>query len=124
MNVPDAPLMVWGDERLLRQVLSNLVDNALKYTPQGGCVAVDARAEAGQVIFEVSDTGPGIPLEAQSDVFEQFYRLPDQPDEVKGTGLGLTIVKSIVEQHSGRVWVTSQPGQGSTFSVSLPALDG
>ncbi len=123
MNVPDAPLMVWGDERLLRQVLSNLVDNALKYTPQGGCVTVNTRAEAGQVILEVSDTGPGIPPEAQSDVFEQFYRLPDQPDEVKGTGLGLTIVKSIVEQHSGRVWVTSRPGQGSTFSVSLPALD-
>jgi len=123
MHVPDRPLRVWGDERLLQQVMSNLVDNALKYTPPGGCVTVDARAEAGQVILKVSDTGPGIPLDAQSYVFERFYRLSDQPDEVKGAGLGLTIVKSIVEQHGGRVWVTSQPGQGSTFTVSLPALD-
>jgi signal transduction histidine kinase len=99
------------------------VDNALKYTPPGGCIAVNASAQAGQVILQVSDTGPGIPLEAQPYVFERFYRLPDQPQSVEGTGLGLTIVKSIVEQHGGRVWVTSQPGQGSTFTVSLPALD-
>jgi signal transduction histidine kinase len=123
MRVPDTPLIVWGDERLLQRVMSNLVDNALKYTPPGGCVTVDARAKAGQVIVKVSDDGPGIPLEAQPYVFERFYRLSDQPDGVKGTGLGLTIVKSIVEQHGGRVWVTSQPGQGSTFIVSLPALD-
>jgi PAS domain S-box-containing protein len=117
----DSTLAVWGDERLLRRVVSNLVDNALKYTPPGGQVRVEARAEAGQVLFDVCDNGPGIPLEAQPYVFERFYRLPSQPDDVKGTGLGLTIVKSIVEQHGGRVWVTSQPGHGSTFTVSLPA---
>ena len=123
VRMPDSPLIVWGDERLLQRVMSNLVDNAFKYTPPGGCVTIEARTEAGQVIVEVSDTGPGIPLEAQPYVFEQFFRLPDQPDGVKGTGLGLTIVKSIVEQHGGRVWVTSQPGQGATFTVSLPAFD-
>jgi two-component system phosphate regulon sensor histidine kinase PhoR len=123
MRVPDAPLTVWGDERLLQRVVSNLVDNAFKYTPEGGCVTLQARIETGRVIVEVSDTGPGIPLEAQPYVFERFYRLSGQPDEIKGTGLGLNIVKSIVEQHGGRVWVTSQPGQGSTFTVSLPALD-
>jgi len=123
MRVPDTPLLVWGDEHLLQRVVSNLVDNALKYTPPGGCITVDACAKAGQVILTVSDTGPGIPLEAQPHVFERFYRQSDQPDSVEGTGLGLTIVKSIVEQHGGRVWVTSQPGQGSTFTVSLPALD-
>lgn len=123
MRVPDTPLMVWGDERLLQRVVSNLVDNALKYTPPGGCVTVDACAKAGQVILKVSDTGLGIPLEAQPYVFERFYRLSDQPGSVEGTGLGLTIVKSIVEQHGGRVGVTSQPGQGSIFTVSLPALD-
>ena len=123
MRVPDMPLLVWGDEHLLQRVVSNLVDNALKYTPPGGCITVDACAQAGQVILRVSDTGPGISLEAQSHVFERFYRQSDQPDSVEGTGLGLTIVKSIVEQHGGRVWVTSRPGQGSTFTVSLPALD-
>jgi signal transduction histidine kinase len=123
MQVPDTPLLVWGDEHLLQRVVTNLMDNALKYTPSGGCIAVNASAQAGQVILRVSDTGPGIPLEAQPHVFERFYRLSDQPDSVEGTGLGLTIVKSIVEQHGGRVWVTSQPGLGSTFTVSLPALD-
>ena len=123
MRVPDTPLLVWGDEHLLQRVVSNLVDNALKYTPPGGCITVDACAQVGQVILKVSDTGLGIPLEAQPHVFERFYRQSGQPDSVEGTGLGLTIVKSIVEQHGGRVWVTSQPGQGSTFTVSLPALD-
>jgi signal transduction histidine kinase len=123
MRIPDSPLIVWGDERLLQRVMSNLVDNAFKYTPPGGRVTVEARAEAGQVIVQVSDTGPGIPQEAQPYVFKRFFRLSDQPDGIKGTGLGLTIVKSIVEQHGGRVWVTSQPGQGSTFTVSLPAFD-
>jgi two-component system phosphate regulon sensor histidine kinase PhoR len=122
-HLPDGPLLVWGDERLLTRVINNLVDNAFKYTEQGGRVSIAARAEAGQVILEVSDTGQGIPLEAQAHIFERFYRLPDQPDRIKGTGLGLTIVKSIVEQHGGRVWVTSQSGHGSTFTVSLSALE-
>jgi two-component system phosphate regulon sensor histidine kinase PhoR len=117
-----SPLVVWGDERLLYRVLSNLVDNALKYTPGGGDVVIEGHFEAGQVLLQVADTGPGIPLEAQPYVFERFYRLDSQPDGVTGTGLGLTIVKSIVEQHGGRVWVTSQPGHGSVFTVSLPAF--
>jgi PAS domain S-box-containing protein len=122
-HIPDDPLLVWGDERLLTRVINNLVDNAFKYTEQGGRVSIAARAEAGQVILEISDTGQGIPREAQTHIFERFYRLPNQPDRIKGTGLGLTIVKSIVEQHGGRVWVTSQPGHGSTFTVSLSALE-
>ena len=122
VRVPEAPLAVWGDEQLLHRVLSNLVDNALKYTPYGGDVVIEGRLEAGQVLLEVADTGPGIPLEAQPYVFERFYRLDPQPDGIMGTGLGLTIVKSIVEQHGGRVWVTSQPGHGSVFTVSLPAF--
>ncbi len=120
VRVPSVPLSVWGDERLLYRVLSNLVDNALKYTPAGGTIVVEGRAEAGQVLLEVADTGPGIPLEAQPYVFERFYRMEHQPEGVTGTGLGLTLVKSIVDQHGGRVWVTSQPGHGSVFTVSLP----
>jgi len=120
VRVPSVPLSVWGDERLLYRALSNLVDNALKYTPAGGTIVVEGRAEAGQVLLEVADTGPGIPLEAQPYVFERFYRMEHQPEGVTGTGLGLTLVKSIVDQHGGRVWVTSQPGHGSVFTVSLP----
>jgi signal transduction histidine kinase len=123
LHLPDTVLPVWGDARLLDRMMSNLVGNALKYTPKGGRVTMEARAEADQVILEVSDTGQGIPLEAQSRIFERFYRLPNQPDAVKGTGLGLTIVKSIVDRHGGRVWVTSQPGCGSTFTVSLPTIN-
>jgi PAS domain S-box-containing protein len=122
VRMPEVPLTVWGDEKLLHRVVSNLVDNAFKYTPAGGSITLEARGEAGQVLLAVADTGPGIPLEAQPYVFERFYRLASQPDGIKGTGLGLTIVKSIVEQHGGRVWVTSQPGQGSIFTVSLPAF--
>jgi len=123
LHLPDVVLPVWGDARLLDRMMSNLVGNALKYTPKGGRVTMEARAEADQVILEVSDTGQGIPLEAQSRIFERFYRLPNQPDGVKGTGLGLTIVKSIVERHGGRIWITSQPGCGSTFTVSLPTIN-
>ena len=71
--------------------------------------------------LEVRDTGPGISPEAQARIFERFYRAPSVATDDRGTGLGLAIVKSIVEQHGGRVWVTSAVGQGSTFSVSLPA---
>jgi two-component system phosphate regulon sensor histidine kinase PhoR len=120
VRVPDQDLVVWGDRRLLHRVMSNLVDNAFKYTSPGGQVTVEARSEAGQAILEVSDNGPGIPLEAQPLIFERFYRLANQSDNIEGTGLGLTIVKSIVDQHGGRVWVTSRPGQGATFTVSLP----
>jgi two-component system phosphate regulon sensor histidine kinase PhoR len=122
-HLPDTALSVWGDARLLDRMMSNLVGNALKYTPQGGRVTIEARGEGDQVILEVCDTGQGIPLEAQSRIFERFYRLPNQPDGVKGTGLGLTIVKSIVERHGGRVWVTSQSGCGTTFTVSLPTIN-
>jgi PAS domain S-box-containing protein len=122
VHLPDNALPIRGDTRLLDRMLSNLVGNALKYTPKGGRVTIEAHGEDNQVVLEVSDTGQGIPLDAQSRIFERFYRLPNQPDGVKGTGLGLTIVKSIAERHGGQVYVTSQPGRGTTFTVSLPTI--
>jgi PAS domain S-box-containing protein len=118
---PTATIGVRGDPQRLYQVASNLVSNAIKYTQPGGLVTVMLRADGEQTRLDVRDTGPGISPEAQARIFERFYRAPSVAAEDRGTGLGLAIVKSIVEQHGGRVWVTSAVGQGSTFSVSLPA---
>jgi signal transduction histidine kinase len=111
---------VRGDAQRLYQVASNLVSNAIKYTPKGGTISVWVFAQDDLVQMDVTDNGPGIPVEAQARVFERFYRVPSTALEEHGTGLGLAIVKSIVEQHGGRVRLTSIVGQGSTFSVTLP----
>jgi len=105
----------------LRQMFDNLIGNAIKYTPPGGQIHIRLRAEGGQIILQVSDTGPGIPPSDQPRIFEKFYRGENVPDDVPGSGLGLAIVKSIVDSHHGRIWVESTLGQGSTFFVVLPA---
>jgi signal transduction histidine kinase len=117
---PGLPL-VQGNQVRLDQVVSNLVDNAIKFTSEGGMVTVSAREEKGEVVVEVKDTGIGIAPEDQVHLFEKFYRVnSEETSDIEGTGLGLAIVKSIVEGHGGRVWVKSQPGQGSTFGFALP----
>jgi two-component system NtrC family sensor kinase len=105
----------------LRQMLDNLIGNAIKYTPPGGEVNVHVRAEGGQIILQVTDNGPGIAPSDQPRIFEKFFRGENVPDDVPGSGLGLSIVKSIVDNHQGRIWVESALGQGSTFFVILPA---
>lgn len=105
----------------IRQMLDNLVGNAIKYTPEGGRVRVWLSTEANQIVIRVEDTGPGIPSEEQSRVFEKFYRASNRPQGVEGTGLGLAIVKSVADSHQGRVWVESKVGEGSAFVVLLPA---
>lgn len=117
---PELPL-VQGNQVRLDQVVSNLVGNAVKFTPKGGMVTVSAREEKGKVAVEVKDTGIGIAPEAQVHLFEKFYRVSSEETRgIEGTGLGLAIVKSIVEGHGGRVWVESEPGRGSTFGFALP----
>ena len=117
---PELPL-VQGNQVRLDQVVSNLVGNAIKFAPEGGMVTVSAREEKGEVVVEVKDTGIGIAPEDQVHLFEKFYRVrSEETSDIEGTGLGLAIVKSIVEGHRGRVWVESQPSQGSTFGFALP----
>ena len=116
----DVP-QVYGDPIRLRQMLMNLVSNAIKYTPDGGVIGVSLFAEGGEAVLVVSDTGIGIPLEDQPHIFDKFYRVDQNKTDYQGLGLGLNIVRSIVDLHNGRVWVESQPRQGTTFTVVLPA---
>ena len=111
-----------GDRSKLAQVLYNLTDNAIKYTPDGGKIAVTLSADAENLIWEVTDNGVGIPEEDQKHVFERFYRVDKaRSRETGGTGLGLSIVRQLVHLHDGTVSVSSTPGQGTTFTVHLPA---
>lgn len=107
----------------IRQMIDNLVGNAIKYTPEGGSVKVSMDMQENQIILRVADSGPGIPADEQSRIFEKFFRASNRPQAVEGSGLGLAIVKSIVESHQGRVWVESKLGIGSTFVVLLPTHD-
>ncbi|MEW5867078.1 MAG: two-component system histidine kinase PnpS, partial [Bacillota bacterium] len=117
---PDFP-RVPGDEDLLVQVFVNLLDNAVKYTQEGGSVKVSASRDDGTTRVDVSDTGIGIAPEHLPRVFERFYRIDKaRSRQLGGTGLGLSIVKHIVERHGGTVSVSSTPGKGSTFSFTLP----
>ena len=114
-------LTVPADPRRLRQVLANLVDNALKYTPPGGRVNVVARQEDQSVRIDVTDTGAGISAQDLPRIWERLYR-GDQSRAERGLGLGLSLVRAIVAAHGGTVEVTSDPGRGSTFTVRLPAF--
>jgi signal transduction histidine kinase len=111
-----------GDAERVRQILTNLLSNAHKYTPSGGRITVTAGGEAGRVWIEVQDTGIGLSPEDQGRLFTKFFRAQHpMTREVGGTGLGLAITRALVELHGGAIAVASAPGQGSTFSVTLPA---
>lgn len=117
----DDDLKVRADEEALRQILSNLVDNAVKYTPPGGRVTVRCRRDGAAAVIEVVDTGPGIAAEHHERLFERFYRVDRaRSRELGGTGLGLSIVKHLCQTMGGSVSVESAPGKGSTFAVRLP----
>lgn len=116
-----APLAeAWGDPTRLRQVCGNLLDNALKYTPEGGRVIIRLRNENQQAVLQVEDNGIGIPPEEQDKIWARLYR-GDKSRSQRGLGLGLSLVKAIVEAHGGAVNASSQPGQGSVFTVRLPS---
>lgn len=123
LDVPDMMPHVLGNPVRLQQMVSNLLSNAIKYTPHGGVIRVKARAEGGQIIIQILDNGPGIPPADQPYIFDKFYRASNVSSDIPGTGLGLAIVKSIVENHLGRIWVESVPGNGATFTVVLPTTD-
>jgi len=115
-------LAVRADRSYLEQILINLLDNAIKYTPEGGRVIVSAvEKDSKEIQFSIEDNGIGIPKEDLSRIFERFYRVDKgRSKELGGTGLGLSIVKHLVQVHGGRVWVESQLGKGSTFYFTLP----
>jgi signal transduction histidine kinase len=120
---PESRLFVCGDSMQLKQVMINLVDNAIKYNRSGGMVKLSAQIAADNIIIEVSDTGIGISPEDIDHVFDRFFRVEKSRSRDKGgSGLGLAIVRKIVEDHGGRVSLESKPGEGSTFSVILPEM--
>jgi PAS domain S-box-containing protein len=116
---------VCADPYRVFQILTNLVANACQYTPSGGRIIVSARAVSGKVQVAVSDSGIGIAPENQDKIFERFFRADDPVvQESSGTGLGLSIVRSLVEMHGEEIWVESELGEGSTFTFTLPVVDG
>jgi signal transduction histidine kinase len=108
------------DEKLLHHIFSNLLSNALKYSPTGGEVRFDVRRENSSTVFEVTDQGIGIPPDEIGHLFESFHRASNV-GAIQGTGLGLAIVKNAVDMHGGSIEVRSKLGEGTTFRVSLPA---
>ena len=116
--------LIRGNPHRLRRVMENLLSNAVKYNREGGWIKVTAEYREGYIVVQVADSGIGIPPEDLPHVFDRFYRVQrPETEDIEGTGLGLSIVKSIIEKHGGRVWVESRPGEGSTFTFLLPAME-
>ncbi len=133
LDFPHELPLVWGDEERLRQVLTNLVSNAIKYSPEGGIIRIGGWTDQGdgtqpdqpRVILYVADQGIGIPPEEIPHIFDRFYRVDSSlRRSTAGTGLGLFLAKAIVEAHGGQIWVRSEPGKGTTFFFSLPVSHG
>lgn len=118
---PSEPLVLQADPLLLQRALSNLLENAVKYSPSGSLVSLEVIPLGAELQFSVQDQGPGIALQDQAHLFELLYRGKSAGVE-SGLGLGLAIVKRIIDAHGGRIWVTSQEGRGATFSFTLPQL--
>jgi PAS domain S-box-containing protein len=120
-DFPRGMPIIQADAARLEQVLSNLIGNAIKYSPQGGAIRVTGRVLPDEVIVSVSDEGIGIPSEEQERIFDRFYRVDDALSRrTAGSGLGLYLAKAVVEAHGGRIWVESAPGHGASFSFALP----
>jgi len=121
LEIPETLPMAFGDQSLISQVLTNLIGNAIKYSKRRSKIGVEAGCDGKQIILHVIDNGYGIPKEALPHLFDKFYRVPDMEGEMEGTGLGLALVREIVERHGGHVRVKSKPGVGSVFSFTLGA---
>ena len=122
VNLPPEPLTVMADGDRIRQVVSNIVHNAIKFTPAGGEITITAARSSSEAVVSVADTGVGIPERDLPRIFERFYKA-DRARGSGGTGLGLAIAKHIVQAHGGRIWAESREGLGSTFHFALPLAD-
>ncbi len=112
---------LWGEAVLIEETLTNVLFNAVKYTPPGGRVSMEIKDQDAMIQVTITDTGIGVPDEALSHIFEEFYRAENaRATERDGTGLGLAFAKQVVEQHGGRIWVRNNPPGGSTFVFTLP----
>jgi two-component system, OmpR family, phosphate regulon sensor histidine kinase PhoR len=120
LDLPAEPVILKADEGKIESVISNLVNNAIKFTPENGTINISVRLQHDQLFISVADTGLGIPRESLPRIFDRFYRVYRQGPKVPGTGLGLAIVKEYVEMHGGRIEVESEEGKGSNFTVILP----
>lgn len=121
LHLPSRPVMVTVDPGRIEQVLRNLLDNAIRYSPEGGLITVALRANTDDCVIRVTDQGIGIALEEQSRIFERFYRSADRRvRRIHGTGLGLAICREILQTHQATLSVVSTPGEGSTFIVKIP----
>jgi two-component system sensor histidine kinase KdpD len=124
LQIPETLPAADVDFEFIQQVLKQLLENAVNYSPAGSPLAISAEVVSGKIVLGVTDRGKGIAEEEQSKIFDKFYRGRSSRDNVLGTGLGLSIAKGIVEAHGGKIWVTSEPGKGSVFSVALPIYKG
>ena len=130
LHIPEDLPKVWGDNNRIIQILTNLLSNANKYTPQGGKISITAEKKSNQwdpdgapevVFVNVQDTGYGISPEDQIKIFQKFFRSEDENiREISGTGLGLNITRHLVEMQGGRIWCESELGQGTIFSFTIP----
>jgi signal transduction histidine kinase len=120
MDLPASLPIIHGDGQRLEQVVLNLMTNATKFTSKGGNITLRARPQDDRLVIEVQDTGDGISKEKQASLFKPYSRLNSDRQHHPGLGLGLALVKQVVELHGGKIWVESEPGKGSTFSFSLP----
>ncbi len=119
-ELPDSLPVIVADEERFQQVVLNLLNNAVKFTPPGGKITLKARAERDNLAVEVQDTGIGIPENEQKMLFEPYRSLKSDRERLSGLGLGLSLSKKLVELHGGRIWVKSKKGKGSTFGFSIP----
>lgn len=120
IDLPPSLPIIHGDGQRLEQVVLNLLNNATKFSPEGGNITLKARSADGEVVVEVHDPGIGIAREELPRLFQPYSRLNADRQQHPGLGLGLALAKQVVELHGGKIWVESEPGKGSTFSFSLP----
>jgi signal transduction histidine kinase len=120
LSIPEEDHIVQGDRKRLHQAFANLMNNAIKYTTDKGRINLGIAQKDDQYIIQIQDTGIGIIPGDQPYIFDKFFRSDEIREDYQGSGLGLSIVKSVVERHNGRVWVSSTPGKGTEFTVVLP----